>query len=105
MTTPSSNLGSCGRVLDERTELICNKPAVAEVLVRTKFGLMAARLCQEDYAQHRAFYAKLNERFPKRKRNQRQYPPKSTPANISPHSTPGSQINGNRATLHEPGRR
>lgn len=104
MSTPSPNLGACGRVLNEQTEEICNKPAVAEVLVRTKFGLMIVRLCQGDYAEHRAFYEELNKRFPKRKRNQRTYQPKSTPANISPHSTPGSQ-NGNRPALHQPGGR
>lgn len=90
MPTQDDSLGPCGRVLNEKTEEICSKPAVAEVLVRTKFGLMVARLCKEDYAAHRAYYARLNKNIPKRGRNQLSYPPNIPPANRSPHSTPGS---------------
>lgn len=89
MPTQDDSLGPCGRVLNERTEEICSKPAVAEVLVRTKFGLMVARLCKEDYAEHRSYYARLNKNGPKR-RNQLSYPPNTPPANRSPHSIPGS---------------
>lgn len=57
MTSQSeAPLGQCGRVVDERKELICGNEATVEVLVRTRFGLMTVRLCASDYAEHRKFY-------------------------------------------------
>lgn len=67
-------LGSCGRVIDESKELVCGTVAVAEILVRTKFGLMVVRLCQKDLDEHRAFYRARNQQrnHPRNGRNQRQ---------------------------------
>lgn len=90
--TNQSHLGQCGRIVDEATELVCGKPAVAEVLVRTKWSLAVVQLCEEDRVDHLKFYQDLNARTGRRRRwrNQRPggYQSESTPA-LRPNSTPG----------------
>lgn len=57
MTSQSeAPLGQCGRVVDERKELICGGMAAVEVLVRSRFSLLTVRLCTSCYAEHRKFY-------------------------------------------------
>lgn len=86
------SLGQCGRIVDEASELVCGKPAVAEVLVRTKWSLAVVQLCVEDAEAHREFYKQLNARTGRRRRWRNQkpggYESESTPA-LRSNSTPG----------------
>lgn len=59
VTAPVEDLGRCVRVLDTVNELICNRQAVAEVMVRNKFGLFAVALCEDCKQTHARFYADL----------------------------------------------
>lgn len=58
----SSPLGRCTRVIDEIDEVICNRPGFDEVLVRNKFALFVATLCEECKLEHEAFYTELKSR-------------------------------------------
>lgn len=106
--TEVNNLGQCGRIVDETNEIVCGNPAVAEVLVRTKFTLGVMRLCQKDFDQHRAFYEELNRRTGRRRRwrNQRREGfDTSTPAALRPNSTPGrdsDQPNADADEVYQP---
>lgn len=98
------SLGQCGRIVDETSELVCGKPAVAEVLVRTKWSLAVVQLCMEDAEEHREFYKQLNARTGRRRRwrnqNQGEYKSESTPA-LRPNSTPGRRSDDPDAHSHE----
>lgn len=67
--TSTDVTGYCFRIIDEKKEILCGKPAVSEKLVRNDFGLFCIALCVGCTREHTKFYEERRLRIRRARRH------------------------------------